>query len=185
MYFHQCRFQSLRVVHRHEPCSPFGGVRASHRQILRQDQARVNLIRSRIYKSTQKLQPQSISLPVNLGIPFSTSHYIVTVGFGKPKKDLTVTFDTGSDLTWIQCKQALISCNSAECTRLSSATGNPSSYDYEYSIGYGNGSTSAGIIGQETLTLTSIDVTQNFQFGCGQDNDGLFGETAGFAWIRS
>ncbi|RWR95095.1 aspartyl protease family-like protein [Cinnamomum micranthum f. kanehirae] len=194
----------LRVVHRHGPCSPFGGGRASHRQILHEDQARVNLIHSRISKSTQKLQPQSTSLPANLGIPFSTSNYIVTVGFGTPKKDMTVAFDTGSDLTFIQCKPCAvkcynqkepifdpsqstsfvnISCYSVECTLLSTATGNPSSCDYsstcEYSIGYADGSTSAGIFGKETLTLTSTDVIQNFQFGCGQDNDGLFGETAG------
>ncbi|RWR98172.1 aspartyl protease family-like protein isoform X2 [Cinnamomum micranthum f. kanehirae] len=193
----------LRVVHRHGPCSPFGGGRASHHQILGQDQARVNLIHSRISKSTQKLQRQSASLPANLGIPFSTSNYIVTVGFGTPKKDMTVAFDTGSDLTWIQCKPCAfkcynqtepifdssqstsfvkISCNSAECTRLSSATGNPSSCDSaacKYSIEYGDGSTSAGIFGQETLTLTSTDVIRNFRFGCGQNNDGLFGETAG------
>ncbi|KAJ8620317.1 hypothetical protein MRB53_028846 [Persea americana] len=193
----------LRVVHRHGPCSPFGGGRVNHRQILRQDQARVNLIRSRISKSTQNLQPLSTSLPTNLGIPFGTSNYIVTVGFGTPKKDLTVGFDTGSDLTWIQCKPCAvkcytqkepifdpsqstsfvnISCNSAECTRLSSATGNPSSCDSstcQYSIGYGDGSNSAGIYGRETLTLTTTDEIRNFRFGCGQNNDGLFGGTAG------
>ncbi|KAJ8620316.1 hypothetical protein MRB53_028845 [Persea americana] len=193
----------LRVVHRHGPCSPFGVGRASHRQILRQDEARVNIIHSRISKSTQKLQPQSTSLPANLGIPFSSLNYIVTVGFGTPKKDMTVAFDTGSDLTWIQCKPCAvkcynqkepifdpsqstsfvnISCNSAECTRLSSATGNPSSCyssTCEYSIGYGDGSNSAGIFGQETLTLTSTDVIQNFRFGCGQNQSGLFDETAG------
>ncbi|RWR95096.1 aspartyl protease family-like protein [Cinnamomum micranthum f. kanehirae] len=193
----------LRVVHRHGPCSPFGVGRASHRQILRQDQARVNMIRSRISKSTQKLQPQSTSLPANSGIPFSTGNYIVTVGFGTPKKDMTVAFDTASDLTWIQCKPCAvkcynqkepifdpsqstsfvnISCNSAECIQLHSVSGNPSSCDSstcQYSIGYGDGSKSAGIFGQETLTLTSTEVIKNFRFGCGQDNDGLFGQTTG------
>lgn len=200
----------LKVVNRHGPCSPFvGKERVTHRQILRQDQIRVNSLIARVMSSTQLAQSQvdvdesqKTTLPAYLGASLSTSNYIVTVGFGTPKKDLSIAFDTGSDLTWIQCKPCSncypqkepifdpsqstsylnISCDSPQCNRLASATGNPSSCfgaTCQYSIGYGDGSNSAGSFARETLTLSSSDVVSNFFFGCGNDNDGLFGSTAG------
>ncbi|KAK6129794.1 hypothetical protein DH2020_036468 [Rehmannia glutinosa] len=48
-----------------------------------------------------------------------------------------------------------------------------------YGIEYGDKSFSVGFFGKDKLTITSTDVFQDFLFGCGQDNLGLFGETAG------
>jgi Xylanase inhibitor C-terminal/Xylanase inhibitor N-terminal len=45
-------------------------------------------------------------------------------------------------------------------------------------VGYGDGSFTVGYYAEDTLTLTP-DVIENFRFGCGQNNDGLFGEVAG------
>jgi hypothetical protein len=33
-----------------------------------------------------------------------TNNYIVTIGQGTPARHFTVEFDTGSDLSWVQCK---------------------------------------------------------------------------------
>ncbi|KAL5718832.1 hypothetical protein ACHQM5_011695 [Ranunculus cassubicifolius] len=44
---------------------------------------------------------------------------------------------------------------------------------------YEDKSYSRGLFGQDTLTVSSLDVFPNFQFGCGQNNYGLFGQTAG------
>ncbi|CAD6211009.1 unnamed protein product [Miscanthus lutarioriparius] len=33
-----------------------------------------------------------------------TNNYVVTVGLGTPARHFTVEFDTGSDLSWVQCK---------------------------------------------------------------------------------
>ena len=48
-----------------------------------------------------------------------------------------------------------------------------------YRIKYGDGSFTIGFFGQEKLTLTSNDVFNNFLFGCGQNNQGLFFGSAG------
>jgi hypothetical protein len=36
--------------------------------------------------------------------------YAVTVGLGTPKKDFSLLFDTGSDLTWTQCEPCSGGC---------------------------------------------------------------------------
>jgi hypothetical protein len=48
-----------------------------------------------------------------------------------------------------------------------------------YGIQYGDQSFSVGFFGKERLTLTPTDVFDNFLFGCGQNNQGLFGNSAG------
>nr|GEW07736.1 aspartyl protease family protein At5g10770-like [Tanacetum cinerariifolium] len=124
-------------------------------------------------------------------------------GLGTPKKDLSLIFDTGSDLTWTQCQPCAgscysqqepifapsastsytnISCNSIECSGLTSGTGHTpgcSSSTCVYGIQYGDGSFSIGCYATDKLTLTSNDVIDNFYFGCGQDNRGLFSGSAG------
>jgi hypothetical protein len=46
-------------------------------------------------------------------------------------------------------------------------------------VQYGDGSYSIGFFATETLTLSSSNVFKNFLFGCGQQNNGLFGGAAG------
>ena len=48
-----------------------------------------------------------------------------------------------------------------------------------YQVQYGDGSYSIGFFATETLTLSSSNVFKNFLFGCGQQNNGLFGGAAG------
>ncbi|KAF4386272.1 hypothetical protein G4B88_003489, partial [Cannabis sativa] len=48
-----------------------------------------------------------------------------------------------------------------------------------YGIQYGDQSFSVGYFGKETLTLSSSAVIDNVLFGCGQNNQGLFGGSAG------
>jgi hypothetical protein len=48
-----------------------------------------------------------------------------------------------------------------------------------YLIGYGDKSYSIGYFSKERLTITPLDVLDNFLFGCGQDNEGLFNGIAG------
>lgn len=127
----------------------------------------------------------------------------MTVGLGTPKKDLSLVFDTGSDLTWTQCQPCVgscyaqqepifdpslsssysnITCTSALCSALKTATDNPPGCmgsTCVYRQGYGDGSFSVGYFGQEKLTLSSTDILYGFLFGCGQNNQGLFGKIAG------
>lgn len=148
------RTSSLKVVHRHGPCFDHNGDEAnyspSHAEILQHDQARVNSIHSKVSfsKSRQvdrKKASDGTTIPAKDGSSMGSGNYIVTIGLGTPKKFLSLIFDTGSDLTWTQCKPCVkhcysqddpiydstasktytnVSCSSAMCDELVSATGN-------------------------------------------------------------
>lgn len=143
------------------------------------------------------------NLPVQPGRSYDSGNYLVTIGIGTPKKTLTLIFDTGSDLTWTQCQPCTkhcykqqdpifdpssstsysnISCSSSQCSQLTSATGNNprcSTGTCLYGIQYGDQSFSIGYFSKDTLSITTSDVFPNFLFGCGLNNQGLFGKTAG------
>lgn len=48
-----------------------------------------------------------------------------------------------------------------------------------YAALYGDLSYSGGLFGKDTLTLSPTDVIKDFEFGCGQNSSGSFGEAAG------
>ncbi|KAJ6849720.1 putative protein ASPARTIC PROTEASE IN GUARD CELL 2 isoform X2 [Iris pallida] len=199
---------SLKVVHRHGPCSPMKHKKKlSHEEILEQDQIRVDWVRSKVSKTSQ---PESVhhssaaasKIPATSGRAFSTGNFIVTVGFGTPKLQQSVIFDTGSDVTWIQCQPCVsvcyqqqqqlfdpsksttyrnISCSSPYCSALD--TSGCSGSTCLYAVQYGDNSYTVGFFAQDTLTLTSSDVVPNFRFGCGQKNNGLFGTAAGLVGL--
>ncbi|GAB4854565.1 hypothetical protein Ancab_023146 [Ancistrocladus abbreviatus] len=200
---------TLEVVHRHGPCSKLNSGKAnnmpSFTEILERDQARVNSIRSRVSLNSGRSQAveKAATLPALDGSTIGSANYIVTIGLGTPKKDLSLIFDTGSDMTWTQCKPcagscykqhdhifdptksstyANISCNSALCSSVASATSAKPGCSHStcvYAIQYGDNSFSIGFFAKETLTLSSKDVFKNFMFGCGENNQGLFEGTAG------
>ncbi|CAJ1964047.1 unnamed protein product [Sphenostylis stenocarpa] len=203
---------SLEVVHKYGPCSQqnHDETKVTHSDILNLDKERVKYIHSRISKnlggggeSVKELD--SATLPAKSGSLIGSGNYFVVVGLGTPKRDLSLIFDTGSDLTWTQCQPCArscykqqdvifdpsksssysnISCTSPVCTQLSSATGNDpgcssSTKACIYGIQYGDQSFSIGYFSRERLTVTATDVIDNFLFGCGQNNQGLFGGSAG------
>ncbi|XP_022732126.1 aspartyl protease family protein At5g10770-like isoform X2 [Durio zibethinus] len=202
---------SLQVVHKHGPCSQLHQGRAknhlTHAETLFQDEARVRYIQSRLAKNSGSRsdvkETDDANLPARDGSVVGSGDYIVIVGLGTPKKQLSLIFDTGSDITWTQCEPCAgycyqqqetifdpsasstysnVSCNTALCNSLFSATGNPlgcESSTCVYDIQYGDSSFSIGFFAKERLTLTSTDVFNNFLFGCGQNNQGLFVGAAG------
>ncbi|XP_008220628.1 PREDICTED: aspartyl protease family protein At5g10770-like [Prunus mume] len=210
----------LKVVHKHGPCSKFHKSSKTstttsderyHAQILKQDQARVNSIHSRLNHNNNNnrmkdplTQSAATTLPAKSGIVIGSPNYIVTVGLGTPAKQLSLIFDTGSDLTWTQCQPCAgscykqrgpifdpslsasyknISCTTASCTQLSSSGiehgCSSSTSACLYAAGYGDNSFTIGVFGSEKLTLTPTDVFECFLFGCGLDNEGLFNGSAG------
>ncbi|KAK2658698.1 hypothetical protein Ddye_005231 [Dipteronia dyeriana] len=209
------RKSSLKVVHKHGPCFQLNRDNKakstiSDAEILRLDQSRVDSIHSSLTSKKQSGSLDDINetnasviIPAKDGSVVGSGNYIVTVGLGTPKKDLSLIFDTGSDLTWTQCQPCAgscykqketifdpklsktytnISCSSPLCGLLKSGTGNSPQCDSStciYGIGYGDNSESVGFFGKETLTLPPTDVFPNFLFGCGQYNKGLFGGAAG------
>ena len=143
-------------------------------------------------------------------------NYVTTIalednssGFGSPATDLTVIVDTGSDLTWVQCKPcsacyaqrdplfdpagsatyAAVRCNASACAAsLKVATGTPGSCG---TTGSGGGNERCyyvlaygdGSFSRGVLATDTIALSgaslDGFVFGCGLSNRGLFGGTAG------
>ncbi|OMO61533.1 hypothetical protein CCACVL1_23441 [Corchorus capsularis] len=90
---------SLRVVHKHGPCSRLHQDKATiptHAEILRQDEARVKSIHSKFANNKgQGSINDAANLPDNDGSVVGSGNYIVTMGLGTPKKDYSLIFDTG------------------------------------------------------------------------------------------
>ncbi|CAA2958930.1 aspartyl protease family At5g10770-like [Olea europaea subsp. europaea] len=204
---HSKRPSTLKVFHRHGPCSKHSQDNAtpSLDEILTHDQSRVDSIQHKINLNAEmdKVKDKKAALPVQSGRALGSGNYIVTLGLGTPKKSLSLIFDTGSDLTWTQCQPCArvcykqqdpifnpiasttysnVSCSSTRCSQLSTTTGNDPSCSTKtcvYGIQYGDQSFSIGFFSQDTLTISSSDLVPKFYFGCGQNNQGLFGNTAG------
>lgn len=198
---------TLEVVHKHGPCSPLvqDPNPLNHTKVLLQDESRVKWIQSQSSNGSDGLKASATaSLPAKSGITIGTSNYVVTIGLGKPKKDLTLEFDTGSDITWTQCKPcagscytqsepifnpsksssyANISCTARSCSQLdiSGCSGSTCLYGIQYV----DKSYTVGFFATEKLTITPKEVIDKFEFGCGQDNQGLFGRTAGLMGLSN
>ncbi|XP_075506087.1 aspartyl protease family protein At5g10770-like [Primulina tabacum] len=205
------RESTIKVFHRHGPCFPQGPDKIvtatpSLNEVFSQDQSRVDSIHARLTPKSNisKVEENEANLPVKSGQTLNSGNYVVTVGLGTPARTLSLIFDTGSDLTWTQCQPCIrscykqqdpifnpsasrsysnISCNSAQCSQLSSATGNNpgclSGSTCLYLIRYGDQSFTIGYFSKDKLTISATNVIPNFLFGCGQNNRGLFGSTAG------
>ncbi|XP_042513516.1 aspartyl protease family protein At5g10770-like [Macadamia integrifolia] len=198
----------LPVAHKYGPCSPLKKGKSKFsiaRQILIDDENRVKSIHSKISNKQSPVADSTITLPANSGAYLGTGNFVVNIGIGTPEKKFTVAFDTGSDLTWIQClpcnasqcysqqdpyfnpsassTYSNIPCNSSVCTQLQLILGDTLSCNTtttcQYQIFYGDSSFSQGDFATDTLTLSSSDVFPDFQFGCGHNNQGLFGSTDG------
>ncbi|KAK4748293.1 hypothetical protein SAY87_014879 [Trapa incisa] len=171
---------------------------------LTSDDARVRSIQSRIKSmiSRKKDEVSELQIPLTSGIKLQTLNYIVSVALGGRK--MSVIVDTGSDLTWVQCQPCRvcytqqdpmfnpsispsyrsISCNSSTCQSLLFEAGNSgicsgmSPQSCSYSVTYSDGSHTRGELGLDTLSLGTVPVN-NFIFGCGRDNKGLFGGASG------
>ncbi|PSS07560.1 Aspartyl protease family protein [Actinidia chinensis var. chinensis] len=168
------------------------------------DEIQVRSFQSRIkyavYSGMEDLSNSQI--PLTLGSKLQTLNYIVTVELGG--LNVTVIVDTGSDLTWVQCQPCKlcynqrnrlfnplkspsyksVSCDSPTCQSLQFATGNSgicsgnSPPICNYFISYGDGSYTHGDLSSDRLHLGTARV-DNFVFGCGRNNRGLFGKASG------
>lgn len=171
--------------------------------ILHHDTRRVNSLLHRLSGSTP-------SVPLSPGSALGVGNYIVQISFGTPPKRYAVVIDTGSSLSWIQCLPCRISCHNqigpifnpaasstyrsiscsaAACSALSAATLNPSSCSQSgtciYQSTYGDSSFSLGYLSEDTLSLSNERGGNfpRFVFGCGEDNEGLFGKSAGIVGL--
>ncbi|KAK1292997.1 Protein ASPARTIC PROTEASE IN GUARD CELL 1 [Acorus calamus] len=149
----------------------------------------------------------SINVPLNPGQSIGVGNYVTRIGLGTPSKSYAVVVDTGSSLSWVQCQPCkfychrqrgpifnprasnsyqVSSCKSPECLGLKTATLNPSRCTRRniciYQASYGDGSFSVGYLSRDTLTLGTGQLS-GFVYGCGQNNQGLFGASAGLVGL--
>ncbi|XP_068642060.1 aspartyl protease family protein At5g10770-like [Aristolochia californica] len=166
------------------------------------------LTHSRLTKSTKPnssdLQPESVNVPLTPGESLGIGNYVVELGLGTPPKSFIMVADTGSSLNWVQCEPCKVfchsqigprfnpsqsrtykslQCGSLECSSLQAATLNAPACSKKntciYAASYGDTSFSVGYLSRDTLNVSSTLALRGFVYGCGQDNQGLFGQTAG------
>ncbi|KAL5851663.1 hypothetical protein ACOSQ3_006781 [Xanthoceras sorbifolium] len=203
------RRSTFKIVDKYGPCFQPNRHRAAssfYTNIRRFDLARIKSIQARLSKDSGRrrgdmIEIKSASIPVKDGLPFKTSNFVVVVGFGTPKKDLSLVLDTGSDMTWTQC-QPCTTCYAQkepmfDRTKSSTYVTIPKDHQFckyvhrpgkvppsaaslcFYGIQYGDDSISTGFFSKETLTLSSSDNINGFLFGCGTTQKGAFDLEAG------
>uniref|UniRef100_A0A0E0A4A3 Peptidase A1 domain-containing protein n=1 Tax=Oryza glumipatula TaxID=40148 RepID=A0A0E0A4A3_9ORYZ len=107
----------------------------------------------------------------------------------------TVIIDSGSDVSWVQCKPcplpmchrqrdplfdpamsttyAAVPCTSAACAQLGPyRRGCSANAQCQFGINYGDGSTATGTYSFDDLTLGPYDVIRGFRFGCAHADRG-------------
>ncbi|PIM97292.1 Aspartyl protease [Handroanthus impetiginosus] len=176
---------------------------------LSHDVSRVKFLNSRLSnKNLSEFVPgKSVRVPLNPGEPLGVANYYTKIGLGTPPTYHLVVVDTGSSFSWIQCEPCKIychpqvgapfspsasktyqqlPCNTKECSSLKVATLNSpactSSKTCLYTATYGDLSFSIGYLSRDALTFGTESIS-GFVFGCGQDNDGLFGKSAGLVGL--
>lgn len=187
----------LPLNHRHGPCSPFSSATipstVDAEDVFRHDQLRADDIQKRLNgTSTAAKHGADVTVPAKLGSSLNTLEYVVTVGLGTPAVTQTVHIDTGSDITWVQCRPcpaatchpqkdklfnpamsatySAFRCSSAACRSLRRDLYNNGcsrkSRHCQYIVKYGDGSNTTGTYSSDKLTLTPKHTVEHFQFGC-------------------
>ncbi|KAK4280842.1 hypothetical protein QN277_012411 [Acacia crassicarpa] len=176
---------------------------------LNRDSARVNSLntklqlalnqvnRSDLHPIETELQPEDLSTPVSSGISQGSGEYFSRIGVGRPSKLFYMALDTGSDVTWLQCKPcsdcfqqsdpifepsesssySSLSCDASQCKALDIS--GCRSGKCLYQVSYGDGSFTVGDFVTETVSFGNSGSVNSVALGCGHDNEGLFVGSAG------
>ncbi|MCL7038315.1 hypothetical protein MKW94_004431 [Papaver nudicaule] len=182
---------SARVIHRDSPESPFYDPNLTDADRLRNAIQR-SFERYNHYTSKSKV-PNDMQPPVT----HRTFSYVVSYQIGTPRVDTYSVLDTGSDLTWLQCRPcdncyrqeipiydprkstsyAKIGCNHDFCKPdYHSACDKDGICRYQIGYGFGHGQ-SQGTLSTETFTFvyqsenkTGLIPVYPVPFGCGTNN---------------
>ncbi|XP_042012789.1 protein ASPARTIC PROTEASE IN GUARD CELL 1-like [Salvia splendens] len=159
---------------------------------LARDQSRLRHLLSKI---NPKSKNPNLKFPVTSGFRQGTGEYLARIGVGRPAKQFYMAIDTGSDVSWLQCRPCAtcytqsdpifnpinsatyksLPCTSRQCAALDSSAclrGN-----CLYQVSYGDGSSTVGTFATETISVGEQALT--VAIGCGHDNEGLFAGSAG------
>lgn len=187
---------SLQVFHRDGLVMGNVSYEQRLRERLKRDSRRVKALNRRVEKNEKeriegKAKIDDVRGDVISGLPEGIGEYLIRIGVGTPARMEYLLLDTGSDVTWVQCKPCSkcydqvdpvfdpslstsftsIPCDSQLCNEL-----DVSGCDKKgclYGVSYGDGSFTVGHFVKETLTFGTTPV-KSMPIGCGQDNEGLF-----------
>lgn len=126
---------------------------------------------------------------------YSGREYFINISVGTPPVVIPGGADTGSDLTWTQCKPCTncfehlsplfdpkqsstyieYPCQSLPCKAVGKFNFCTPQNICEYNYSYAYGSFSNGIIASDTISIGSVSLPDIF-FGCGHNNAGTFDE---------
>nr|XP_023917952.1 aspartic proteinase CDR1-like [Quercus suber]POF03477.1 aspartic proteinase cdr1 [Quercus suber] len=178
---------SVELMHRDSPKSPFYDPTETPQQrlanALRRSINRVNHFRPTSSFSTNALDSEIIP---------TSGEYLMKYAVGTPPVQVLGIADTGSDLTWLQCKPCthcynqtdpifdpaksstykIVPCTAPQCKTISGRCVRAN--NCEYIERYGDGSSSGGDLGLDTVTLGSTAKFPQTIIGCGHDNTGVF-----------
>ncbi|XP_041996615.1 protein ASPARTIC PROTEASE IN GUARD CELL 1-like [Salvia splendens] len=154
---------------------------------------------SRLARDQAHLQSllSRLESPVKSGLSQDSGEYFARVGIGRPAAQLYMTIDTGSDITWLQCRPCLycypqsdpvfnprasstykdLTCLSPQCVSLRASTCLAGGCLYQ--LLYGDGSITTGDFATETISFGTSGSVDNVAIGCGHGNIGLFSGAAG------
>ncbi|KAF5803731.1 putative nepenthesin [Helianthus annuus] len=138
----------------------------------------------------------TLTTPVTSGLSQRSGEYFARVGLGTPAQSYYMTIDTGSDLTWLQCKPCsncyqqtdpiydpsgsssynVLPCTSEQCESLDTSACESNTCLYQ--VSYGDESFTVGDFVTETVSFNSGSFP-SVAVGCGHDNEGLFAAAAG------
>ncbi|CAO1941959.1 unnamed protein product [Urochloa humidicola] len=194
---------TVPLHHRHGPCSPLTTKKMpTLAEMLQRDQLRAANVQRKFSAAVGTgagvFQQSDATVPTTMGTSLNTLEYVITVSLGTPGVTQTVLIDTGSDVSWVQCKPCSqchsqadplfdptlsityspFSCGSATCTQLGQEGNGCSNSQCQYIVKYGDGSSTTGTYSSDTLALGSNTVS-NFQFGCSNVESGFNDQTDG------
>lgn len=191
------------LLHRHGPCAPSLSTDTppSMSEMFRRSHARLSYIVSGVPMDTETYgDAKKVSVPAHLGTSVKSLEYVATVSFGTPAVPQVVVIDTGSDLTWLQCKPcssgqcspqkdplfdpshsstySAVPCASGECKKLAAdayGSGCSNGQPCGFAISYVDGTSTVGVYGKDKLTLAPGAIVKDFYFGCGHSKSSLPG----------
>ncbi|KAK7331204.1 hypothetical protein VNO77_25422 [Canavalia gladiata] len=187
-------------------------VKSLHSRLANKDEGVSNSGTTATATSSDKMRgPKLVSTPLKSGLSIGSGNYYVKIGLGTPAKYFSMIVDTGSSLSWLQCQPCIIychvqvdpiftpstsktykalPCSSPQCSSLRGSTLNAPGCSNAtgacvYKASYGDNSFSIGYLSQDVLTLAPSETPSSFVYGCGQDNQGLFGKAAGILGLAN
>ncbi|MCL7040008.1 hypothetical protein MKW94_028454 [Papaver nudicaule] len=182
---------TVRVIHRDSPESPFYDTKLTDADRLRNAILR-SFDRYNHYTSKSKV-PDALRAPISFQYP--TFEYVISHHIGTPPVHTYSVIDTGSELSWLQCRPcvdcydqilpifdpskstsyAKVGCKDNICKVKQGSICDEDGISCLYKLQYADTGHSLGILSSETFTfqhdssIGNISIL-NFPFGCGHDN---------------